>query len=87
MCKIRTRLLDSISSIHFGQLAQQDVRRNKKGVKKYHLFKKRPSTFWSKITCFSKKLVKRRIESEYVRETQDMVEKKKAGLKNPALNI
>jgi len=26
-------------------------------------------------------------KSEYTRETQDMVEKKKAGLKNPALNI
>jgi len=32
-------------------------------------------------------VVKRRIESEYIRETQDMVEKKKAGLKNPALDI
>jgi hypothetical protein len=32
-------------------------------------------------------MVKRRIEPEHIRETQDVVEKKKAGLKSPALNI
>ena len=43
-----------MSSIDFGQLAQKDARRNKKGVKKYHLFKKGFLLFGKRLHAFVK---------------------------------